>query len=177
MMRRLLLASAIPVLMGNSADGSAILEALVEWSQTAKRELTLTGDPAPYRTVFAALDARSYEVRAHFGAVVSENTLRMRPGVVEVVVGDAQMDSSRYLGAGMPARQSLSLVLDDVPVALARDLWTSSDASYKAAIKQWRAREADQRARGDTEEPADWSAAQPVVAENWGPAPKIDRRS
>lgn len=174
-MKRLpLLALVVPLLMANDGDGHAILKSLDTWADTAKTDLSLPGAPPPYRTVLSAMDARSYEVRAQFGAIVSENSLRMRPGVVEVVVGDAQVDSSRYAGMGPPARQTVSLVLDDLPIALARELWTSSDTSYKAAIKQWRARETDQRARRDADEPADWTAAQPIVSESWETLPDID---
>ncbi len=161
-------AVAMAVLPGAAAagddDGDALLDALQRWSRRSVEELRLPDAPAPQRSVFATLDHEYYAVVAVFGSVVSEGGHRSRPTRVEVVVGDDERNSSRFRSSDRLPRvvSRPSLVVEDVPVALERDLWITSDAAYKNAVKQLQVKQAAMAALGGDPPPPDWSAAPAV---------------
>ncbi|MDP7110491.1 MAG: metallopeptidase TldD-related protein, partial [Myxococcota bacterium] len=68
-----------------------------------------------------------------------------------------------------------SLVIEDVPLAIERDLWISTDGSYKAAVKRWRVKTGARAALGGDEAPPDWSPAEPVTAVDLTPYEPVDR--
>jgi hypothetical protein len=86
----------------------------------------------------ATLDYEYYVARASLGGLVSESEGRQRPTKVELVVGDDRLDSTRYQsdrrGRAAVPWQRLNFVIEDVPIAMERDLWMATDASYKTAV-------------------------------------------
>jgi len=161
------------------SESDVLLDALAEWAQRSLAELSLEEGPAPGRTVFSALDHEFYEAKAVFGALVSESGHRLRPARVEVVVGDDDLNSSRFKKRDWPsnvARRPL-LVVEDVPLALARDLWFAADRSYKDAVAQWRIKVAAGAALGGEPPPPDWSPVLPVTAVDLSPFEPVDRDS
>jgi hypothetical protein len=173
-----LLASVVP-----GADpveprhGDPSLDLLGEWTTTALERLRIDGSPPPHRVVASAVDGVSYTARASFGDLVWEAPGRQRRGSVEVVVGADELDSSRYYDRRVgrwgnqeaEPRQEMMLAIEDGELAFARDLWRATDVSYKKAVQRWRTKVAARRAVGGDGAPADWSAAEPVVAIDLGP--------
>ena len=159
------------------SEGDVLLDALAEWAQRSFSELSLEEGPAPGRTIFSALDHEFYEAAAVFGALVSEKGHRSRPALVEVVVGDDSLNSSRFKKHDWPSSMSRrpSLAVDDVPLSLARDLWFSADRSYKDAVAQWRVKVAARAALGGEPPPPDWSPAPLVMAVDLSPVDPVDR--
>jgi len=157
-------------------QGDVLLQALSDWAQRAHQELSLQQGAAPYRTVFAAIDNRRYAARASFGELVSESGQRSRPGRVEVVVGDDQLNSSRFSGGPRVGKivGTPSLVVEDVPLALARDLWLTADHVYKAAVVQHQVKLASLAALGGEPPPPDWTAEPPAVAVELAPIVPVD---
>lgn len=160
-----------------ATESDVLLDALAEWAQRSFSELSLEEGPLPGRTVFCALDHEFYEATAVFGALVHEKGHRARPALVEVVVGDDSLDSSRFKKHDWPSSISRrpSLAVDDAPLALARDLWVSADRSYKDAVAQWRVKVAARAAQGGEPPPPDWSQAPPVKAVDLSPVEPVDR--
>ncbi len=160
-------------------DGDALIGALEVWSARSLEELRLPDTPAPYRTVFAVEEHDWYAATARFGALLSESGHRSRPGRVEIVVGDDQLNSARFKSRsrmnaviGKP-----SLVVDDVPLALERDLWIVSDGMYKAAVQQYGIKTAALAALGGEPPPPDWSPAPVVDDVTWDPIEPVDRET
>lgn len=142
-------------------DHERLMQLLGDWTLIAKKDLRLDDAPNVQRTTIAVSDSDVYEVHTAFGGVLSETHRRVRPGMMEVVVGDGEIDSSRFYGAQGAPRRSMNLILDDLEVGIARDLWLASDGSYKAAVAQWRAKSVDRSSQKE-EEPPDWTPATPV---------------
>jgi len=172
----LLLLLALPCAVRAETSSDVLLEALSTWAVRARDDLALSGGPPPSRTVFSAVDLQNYQARAEFGALVSETAERRRPGRVEVVVGSDALDSSRFQmqQPGFSVLAQPSLVVEDVPLAIERDLWLTADHAYKAAVVQVQVKQAALSTLGG-EAPPDWSPAPTVVSVDLGPVPPVDQ--
>lgn len=143
------------------AQPHPLLPTLAEWADRAVAEYTLEGF-RPYRATVALVDEESWFVEANLGAVVVDQGWRTRPGRVEVVVGDPGMDSSRWHQRSGDTVGRPRFVVDDVPIAVSRDLWLATDQSFKEAVGQLEVKRAA-LARVAGAFPPDWSAEIPVV--------------
>jgi len=133
---------------------------LDKWSSKSVQELVLPDAPAPSRANISSLFGNEYEASSYFGELLSERHLPVRLSRVEVVVGDDQLNSSRFQ-SHLEVLGKTHSVADPVPAALERDFWAASDLAYKSAVKQWGLKQASRSAQGG-EVPADWSQAEPV---------------
>jgi hypothetical protein len=154
---------ASPASSGGHAEEAAVFAA---WAERARDELEMDGF-RPHRVVVAAMSYDRWQVSADFGALFSENEQVGRAGVVEVVVGSDALDSSRFSGRNQPsggARSKPNFVVEDVEAALARDLWLTTDASFKDAVQRYQVKAAA-LAQSPVPWPADWApqGGAPVV--------------
>ncbi|MFH1467626.1 MAG: metallopeptidase TldD-related protein [Pseudomonadota bacterium] len=175
MRRALLLLLALSSAARADTSSDVLLDSLATWAVRARDDLALSGGPPPARTVFAAVDLQSYQARAELGAMVSEAAEHRRPGRVEVVVGSDALDSSRFQmrERGFSVLAQPALVVEDVPLAIERDLWLTADHAYKAAVVQAQVKQAALSTLGG-EAPPDWSAAPAAEAVDLGPIPAVD---
>ncbi len=157
-------------------EADLLQDSLNRWALRSRDDLAIAGGPPPTRTVFAAVDLDFYQARAEYGVIVSEASHRRRPGRVEVVVGDDTLDSSRFQHADASLRVIArpSLVIEDVPLALERDLWLTADHVYKAAVVQHQVKQAALAALGGEPPPPDWSPAPQLRAVDDTPVPEVD---
>lgn len=153
-----------------------LLGRLAHWAEHALDDLALSAGPPPSRTLLAAMDLEFYSARAEMGAMVAESAHRRRPGRVEVVVGDDTLNSARFqmVDPGLRVVSRPSLVIDDVTLAIDRDLWLTADHAYKSAVVQHQVKQAALAALGGEPPPPDWSAAPPTVALDDSPLPPLD---
>ncbi len=163
-----------------SVEGGDLLLAVLEAeADRALADLRPEGAPPPTRVVMRARDHDMFTVRADFGVLSSEGGRRSRPTDVEVVIGDDRLNSSRFEpAAGIPLPSSIQrprLVIDDVPAALARDLWISTDAGYKIALQRYLLKASAYRDSDWDELVPDWSPAPPVVHLDPRPLVTVDR--
>jgi len=162
----------------SAAPGSdALLDVLVAQAGRVKEQLRLPGAEDPSRVVVAVRDQDVWQVSADFGELRNASGRRTRPARVEVVVGDDELNSSRVQGtlATVPdALQRPRLVVRGPAVAIARDLWISADAAYKAALQRIAFKRAA-RTRLAAEAPPDWTASPVVVHLAPGDEPTADR--
>jgi predicted Zn-dependent protease len=167
---------ALLLLLTNAqADDPLLLETLAEWADRAPKELTLEG-VKPSRATLAAADVETYVVTSELGALLSEEGWRSRPARVEVVVGDAALDSSRFAGgrrAGNPLAKP-RLVTEDVGIAISRDLWLATDHSFKEAVKRYQVKSAALAQQGQAY-PPDWTERPATVDVQLIDVPAIDR--
>lgn len=153
----------VGLVMGWVATAQAGEGVFAEWAERATAELSIDGF-RPSRTVVAAQDRERWAVSAVLGSLFTETEDRSRPGRVEVIVGDDGLDSSRYGDrAGENPRRRPNFVVEDVPLALARDLWLTTDASFKDAVQRYRTKSVA-LAQVPTPYPPDWTAVPPVTS-------------
>lgn len=176
-MRNLLLSlglagAALPAV---AAEPNAI-ETYGAWAARARDELVLDGH-RPYRVIVGAHDRASWTASAEFGSLFAENEDRSRRGVVEVVVGSPARDSSRFTSRNQQvggARSRPGFVVEDVPFAIERDLWLTTDASFKAAVQRFE-QKVSALEQLPTAYPADWTPATPVESLRYGARAPFDR--
>lgn len=164
MMSTLLIAIALAQTAQASTDD--VLDVFENWTRISLEDLTIDG-VRPYRATIAALDRRVFWASAQLGALTTEGDHRSRPGRVEVVVGDLTLDSSRFDPRDRRTASvtlSPNFVVEDVAIAIERDLWLVTDASFKAAVKQWQVKTASLALLGGgVPYPPDWTAQEPTV--------------
>lgn len=107
----------------------------VEMARALKDLRLPEGDP-PYLLLYDVLDGEVVTSFAEFGATLSVDTDHYRNLRTEVRVGDYTLDSSNFSSfggsAGVNARR---LPVQDDPIALRREIWLATDASYKGAVE------------------------------------------
>ncbi len=163
-----------------AATGSdLLLDALVAGADRAAAELRLEDADGPAWVTVIADDRDTARVAAEFGELRRETGLHKRPARVEVVVGTLELNSSRIEGgavATLPeAVRKPVLVVDDAPVALARDLWLTTDESYKSAVTRLALKAAARRGMGGEPPPPDLVASEVVVDLDMSPVSPVDR--
>jgi hypothetical protein len=122
----------IPLFATAAWGGDVLPEELARWAVLAASDLAI--DRAhPYRAILAADDVETWRADAEFGSLITDSGGHIRPTRVEVVLGDDTVSSSRFRGGRATA--SPSLPIDDLALAIDRDLWLSTDASFKGALK------------------------------------------
>lgn len=159
-------------------EPDVLLEALHTWAERSVSELSIEGAP-PQRSVLAAMDHDHYTGRAVFGALESESHHRKRPGRIEVVVGDDRLNSVRFRDRSNYRSlvwhiTKANLPVEDVPLALERDLWLTTDASYKVAVQRWRIKSTALAGLGGEPPPPEWTPAPVIQAVASVPEPSID---
>jgi len=181
-MTRLLISALLAGLLAPSAlaqDSSQedlLLDRLGHWADRAAHDLALTTGPAPSRTVMAAVELDFYQARAELGSLLLESSHRRRPGRVEVVVGDDTLNSARFqmVDPSLRVVARPSFVVEDVALALDRDLWLTADHAYKSAVVQHQVKQAALAALGGEPPPPDWSYAPATVAIDSSDLPALD---
>ncbi len=176
MIAALIAALLIAPAKAQEADEPLLLDRLGHWADLSVEELALAEGLAPSRSLLAAADLDFYQIRAELGAVVGEAAHRRRPGRVEVVVGDDTLNSARFqlIDPSLRVVARPSLVVEDVPLALDRDLWLTADHAYKAAVVQHQVKQAALAALGGEPPPPDWSPAPPTVSIDTTALPPVD---
>jgi predicted Zn-dependent protease len=155
-----------------------LLAVLISELERASATLRMPDLPGPAWITATVFDGDAHRANADFGALGRSWGTPGRPARLEVVVGDEALNSSRIDGggmAGLPASvMNPRFVLGDQPLPIARDLWLTADASYKAALQRFAVKLAARRSLQDDDAPPDWSAAPPVVYTGGQDVPAIE---
>ncbi len=121
-----------------TAVDDPLLAAMQAELEREKAQLVLPGMQRPYFIEYRLEELHSYDVVANYGALTSEGDNFQRAVRVEVRIGDYAVDSSSSRGTG-----SLALAPEDNdPAALRNALWTATDEAYKAALRNYSAKQA-----------------------------------
>jgi len=153
------------LLLAAAWAGDPWLDTYAEWGERALTGIAPEGAPPPYRATMAGADAWDVQVSAKFGQPFKHDAQRIRPGRVELVIGDPRLDSARFAGD----RGTLGIVnwvVDDDPLAWSRDLWLATDSAYLGALSQYGIKWAARQAQGPGSAPDDWTLVPPVVSES-----------
>ncbi len=124
-----------------------------------KVQLVLPGMQRPYFIEYRLEELHSYDLVANYGALTTENDGFQRAVRVEVRIGDYVVDSSSSRGIG-----SLALAPgDNDPAALRNALWTATDEAYKAALRNYSAKQAALKQFQTPPNANDFAPAKPVT--------------
>jgi predicted Zn-dependent protease len=162
----------------SAAEGSDVLmDALVAGLARATEQLTLQDAPTPSWAVAAVFDGELLTVSADLGTLRRVSGSPGRPGRVEIVVGDQELNSSRIDGGSVVLPEAVAtprFVLGDSPTAIARDLWLSTDDSYKNAVARLAFKAAARRSQAGDPPPPDWTDADTIVFFDDTPVPPVN---
>lgn len=155
------------------AADDPLLRAMQQELHREQEQLLLPGMQRPYFMEYRLEDIHSYDAVASYGALTSESEARQRIIRVEVRIGDFKVDSSSARGSG-----SLALAPDDNdPDALREALWTATDEAYKAALRNYAAKQAALKQFQTPPTADDFTPAAPVVLEEPLQELRVDREA
>lgn len=128
-------------------------------------ELVLPDADAPYFGAYTLYDTHTAYAEASFGSLLRSGANHRRPLRAELRVGSYRTDNTNFSSFGEdPAGVTgASLVLDDDPLAIRRDLWVVTDAAYKSAVEGLSLKLAAREQSTQEERSPDFSAAPVVV--------------
>lgn len=151
-------AQAAGVTKAEAASSDPLLAAMQAELARERDSLVISGMQRPYFIEYRLEDIHSYEAVANYGALTSETENHQRVVRVEVRVGSYVTDSSSARGNG-----SLALAPgDNDPAALREALWSATDEAYKAALRNFAAKQATLKQFQSPPTANDFSPAKPV---------------
>jgi len=130
----------------------------------------------PYFLSYSVADAEAVEIRAQFGALADSTSNRARVVDVQVRVGEPTLDNTHNAHRAS-AVNTASLPLSDDREAIARALWSATNAGYGRALDNYLQVKTEAEVRAKEEDTSgDFSkeTAQVSVSKA-APAPKVDR--
>ena len=136
--------------------------------ERSKSQLKMDNVPPPYYVEYRLSDVDQYQAEAAFGSLREEQRVHTRIIRVVVRVGDYKQDS--YYGPGIGV--STLAPVDNDPIALRWQLWTATDAAYKAASEALAMKKAAMR-QYTTDQPFDDFAHEPPL-ESVEPLARLD---
>ena len=159
-----LLGAALPAFAeAPAADPEALRQAAQTELQRALT-LRLPDQPAPYLATFEVIDGQVVTAEARLGSLLSLDHGPYRTLRADVRVGSYQLDNTNFdvsfgeregvVGRGLP--------IEDVEVALRRELWLAADQSYKGATEQYSARLSARKGRDGDKHPDSYLSAPPL---------------
>jgi predicted Zn-dependent protease len=147
--------------------GAQELPTLAAMQDELKRsiaDLRLKDEPSPYYIAYEVEDVSDTNLESRLGAIVEDESRRIRALRVEVRVGDYAFDSSRFISGnrGGGSDGVVLAPLDDDYDAMRRQLWLATDAAYKRAVNVFARKKAAFQNRTSTESIPDFSKEAPV---------------
>lgn len=95
------------------------------------------GDPPPYYMSYEVTEEETQDVSATLGSITANRKSHRRYLDVTVRVGSPKMDNYHVVEGQRPHfTPGVLIPLDDVPYAIKRALWLSTDRTYRAAARR-----------------------------------------
>ncbi len=176
-MRALLVLIPCALFAVEARADDALLAALLAEAARSTEQLVLPDAEPPYFVAYTLYDTSTAYAEASFGGLLRSGMAHKRPMRAEVRVGGYATDNTNFnsFGEDPGGLASASLVLDDDPVAVQRDLWVVTDEAYKSAVAGLSHKLAA-RANARTEEYApDFAPAPAVTTRSFRAVPPPDR--
>lgn len=161
-----------PVLgKASSAVTDKIVDAIAEEMNRAMTRLEIPGAPKPYSISYKITEVDVNDVAATLGQTTSRRNRHFVNLEVRVRVGNKNIDNSNFVvpdGSEYDGSAATNLPLDADERIAKRAAWLVTDAAYKEALIQLRAKLEARRA-GASSRPSDvpaWTDAQKIVSED-----------
>ena len=182
-MRRVLLAGWIMIAVSAGvvfATEDVVMKAMVDEMTRSMESLQLEELESPYFIAYTVEESTVTGATARFGSLLSSNHDRDRRLTVEVRVGSYELDNSNFFamqsfGAGLrPMGGPVSLPLEDDYHELRREIWLTTDATYKQALENLSLKRAALQNKNRTEDLADFSSAEAVTIQDQATPAEVD---
>ena len=158
------------------AQEDVVVKAMRDEMDRTMKQLQLEKLEKPYFVSYRVVENDSNYVTASFGALQSSGQNRGRAFVVEVRVGDNKMDNTNFFSPGMGQVSRGQLPIEDDYKELRRQMWLTTDATYKKAVEDLSKKRAALQNQNITDETPDFTKEGPNTAVVDAPLIKADRK-
>ena len=158
-----------PVGAPSKAVTNEILDAIAEEMNRALTQLEIPGAPKPYHISYKITEVEVNDCAASLGFTTSKRTRHFVNLEARVRVGTPQFDNGNFVVPGadeLDAVSGINLPLEATPRIARRAAWLVTDAAYKEALIQLRAKIEARRAGGSKGDIPGWTTEKPVVSED-----------
>jgi TldD protein len=153
----------------SKAVTNEIVDAVAEEMNRAMTQLEIPGAPKPYHIAYKITEVEVNNVSASLGFTTSKRNQHFVHLEARVRVGSPQLDNGNFVVPGadeLDAVSAISLPLEATPRIARRAAWLGTDAAYKEALIQLRAKLEARRAGGSKNgDIPGWTSEKPMVSE------------
>jgi len=152
----------------SKAITNEIIDAVAEEMNRALTQLEIPGAPKPYHISYKITEVDVNDCAASLGFTTSKRNRHFVNLEARVRVGSPQFDNGNFVVPGadeLDAVSAINLPLEATPRIARRAAWLVTDAAYKEALIQLRAKIEARRAGGSKGEVPGWTTEKPVVSE------------
>jgi hypothetical protein len=147
-----------------------IIDAIAEEMNRAMTQLEIPGAPKPYHIAYKITEVEVNNCAASLGSTTSRRKQHFVNLEARVRVGSPQLDNGNFVVPGaeeLDAVSGITLPLEATPRIARRSAWLVTDAAYKEALIQLRAKLEARKTTGVARlDVPGWTAAKPVVSED-----------
>jgi TldD protein len=158
-----------PVGPPSKAVTPEILDAIAEEMNRAMQQLEIPGAPKPYHIAYKITEVEVNDCAASLGFTTSKRNRHFVNLEARVRVGTPAFDNGNFVVPGaeeLDAVGGFTLPLEATPRLARRAAWLVTDAAYKEALIQLRAKIEARRAGGGRTDAPGWTSEKPVVSED-----------
>lgn len=171
-------AGKVPVGEASRAVTEDILDAIAEEMNRSMTQLQIPGAPRPYHISYKITEVEVNDVAASLGATTSRRERHFVNLEARVRVGSPDFDNGNFVlpsDDGIDAVAGINLPLEATPRIARRAAWLATDAAYKEALIQLRAKAEARQAGGvgRTDIPS-WTTHAASVDENPVLVPRLE---
>jgi hypothetical protein len=160
--------AAVPVGAPSKAVTDEIIDAIAEEMNRALTQLELPGAPKPYHIAYKITEVDVNDCAASLGFTTSKRNRHFVNLEARVRVGTPAFDNGNFVVPGadeLDGVSGINLPLEATPRIARRATWLVTDAAYKEALIQLRAKIEARRAGGTKTDVPGWTTEKPVVSE------------
>jgi TldD protein len=149
------------MMIGDSGNTDVIINAMKDEMARSMKSLKIENMEKPYYMEYSLVDHWQLEIEGSFGSLTKSAEMRQRMVKVGIRVGSHQLDNTGFVDRGSMFRSIMggsgTTVIDDDYNAIRRDLWLTTDSTYKEALQQLASKKAYLKNQAQTEEIPDFS--------------------
>ena len=153
----------------SKAVTNEILDAVAEEMNRAMTQLEIPGAPKPYHVAYKITEVDVNDCAASLGFTTSRRNRHFVNLEARVRVGSPQLDNGNFVVPGnddLDAVSTITLSLEATPRIARRAAWLVTDAAYKEALIQLRAKLESRKTGGAKPDLPGWTTEKPVVGED-----------
>jgi len=162
----------------STAVTAEILDAVASEIERAMGQMRIPGEPPPYLISHKLTEIEVNDVVASLGATTWKRDRHFVLIEARVQVGDYALDNSNFVIAnaeGTDGTAQYVLPMEATPRIARRAAWLVTDAAYKEALEQFRAKRDTRRATGAFgQDRPSYSKQPPLVREESVPVPALE---
>ncbi|HEX4419326.1 MAG TPA: metallopeptidase TldD-related protein [Kofleriaceae bacterium] len=153
----------------SKAVTNEIIDAVAEEMNRAMTQLEIPGAPKPYHIAYKITEVEVNDSAASLGFTTSKRNRHFVNLEARVRVGTPAFDNGNFVVPGadeLDAVSAINLPLEATPRIARRAAWLVTDAAYKEALIQLRAKIEARKAGGARIDIPGWTTEKPVVSED-----------